>query len=212
MTINSEPPKILVWDASVRVFHWLMVLSFSGAYVTAESEYWRLLHVTLGYTMGGLVAFRIVWGFIGTRYARFSNFVLSFSAVKQYFRTLISGKPVHHVGHNPAGAVAIVLLLLSSVVIVATGWGVYNDAGGKIVEDLHEFSAKFMLLIVIIHLFGVVVSSWLHRENLIQAMVTGKKVGEPSQGISQAWKFLALAIAMAALGFWCFQWISMPSI
>jgi cytochrome b len=212
MSINSEKTKILVWDSPVRVFHWLMVLSFAGAYLTAESERWRLIHVTLGYTMGGLVAFRIVWGLIGTRYARFRNFVHGFSAVKQYVHTLMAGKPEHHVGHNPAGAVAIVLLLLSSVVIVATGWGVFNDTGGKVIEELHEISANFMLLIAIIHVFGVVISSRLHRENLIQAMVTGKKVGESSQGISVAWKFLALAIVMAVLGFWYFQWLSVPSI
>ena len=67
--------KVLVWDAPVRVFHWLMVASFAGAYLTAESERWRLLHVTLGYTMAGLVAFRIVWGLVGTRHARFASFV-----------------------------------------------------------------------------------------------------------------------------------------
>jgi cytochrome b len=212
MAINSNKTKIFVWDAPVRVFHWLMVLSFAGAYLTAESERWRLIHVTLGYTMGGLVAFRIVWGLIGTRYARFSNFVSGIASVKRYVQSLMAGKPEHHVGHNPAGAVAIVLLLLSSIVIVATGWGVYNDKGGKVVEELHELSSNFMLLIVIIHIAGVVVSSWLHRENLIRAMVTGKKVAEANQSINTTWKFLALLVVMATLGFWYFQWLSVPSI
>ena len=67
--------RVLVWDAPVRVFHWLMVLSFAGAYLTAESERWRLLHVTLGYTMAGLVVFRMLWGLVGTRHARFASFV-----------------------------------------------------------------------------------------------------------------------------------------
>lgn len=212
MATNSNETKILVWDAPVRVFHWLMVFSFAGAYLTAESEHWRLIHVTLGYTMGGLVLFRIVWGLIGTRYARFGNFVHGFAAVKQYLHTLMAGQPEHYVGHNPAGAVAIVLLLLSSIVIVATGWGVYNDAGGKIVEELHELSSNFMLLIVLIHVAGVVVSSWLHRENLIRAMVTGEKIAVANQGINTTWKFLALLVAVAVLGFWYFQWLSVPSI
>jgi cytochrome b len=212
MASNSEKTQILVWDAPVRVFHWLMVLSFAGAYLTAESERWRLIHVTLGYTMGGLVAFRIVWGLIGTRYARFSNFVSGLASVKRYVQSLMNGKPEHHVGHNPAGAVAIILLLLSSVIIVATGWGVYNDKGGNIVEELHELSSNFMLLIVVVHIAGVVVSSWLHRENLIRAMVTGKKVAEANQGINTTWKFLALLVVMAALGFWYFQWLSASSI
>lgn len=212
MAVNSEKSKILVWDAPVRVFHWLMVFSFAGAYLTAESERWRLIHVTLGYTMGGLVAFRIVWGLIGTRYARFSNFVRGFATVKRYVVSLLDGKPEHHVGHNPAGAVAIVLLLLSSLVIVATGWAAYNEVGGNLVEKLHDVSANFMLFIVIIHVAGVVVSSWLHHENLIRSMVTGKKIAAPNQGINTTWKFLALIVAMVTFGFWYFQWLSVPSI
>jgi cytochrome b len=212
MAVNSEKSKILVWDAPVRVFHWLMVFSFAGAYLTAESERWRLIHVTLGYTMGGLVAFRIVWGLIGTRYARFSSFVRGFATVKRYVVSLLDGKPEHHVGHNPAGAVAIVLLLLSSLVIVATGWAAYNEVGGNLVEKLHDVSANFMLFIVIIHVAGVVVSSWLHHENLIRSMVTGKKIAAPNQGINTTWKFLALIVAMVTFGFWYFQWLSIPSI
>jgi cytochrome b len=85
--------KVLVWDAPVRVFHWLMVLSFAGAYLTAESERWRIVHVTLGYTMVGLVAFRVVWGLVGTRYARFSSFVRGPAAIARYLRGLIRVGP-----------------------------------------------------------------------------------------------------------------------
>ncbi|MEY4911322.1 MAG: hypothetical protein RL761_985 [Pseudomonadota bacterium] len=212
MRNNSEKTKILVWDAPVRVFHWLMVFSFAGAYLTAESERWRLIHVTLGYTMGGLVSFRIVWGLIGTRYARFSSFVRGFTAVRRYIHSLMKSKPEHHVGHNPAGAVVIVLLLLISIIVVATGWGVYNDAGGAVVEKLHEASANFMLLIVLVHIAGVVVSSWLHCENLIRSMVTGKKVAALNQGISIARTFLALIVVVVTFGFWYFQWLSVPRI
>ncbi len=120
--------KVLVWDAPVRVFHWLMVLSFAGAYLTAESERWRLVHVTLGYTMAGLVAFRIVWGLIGTRHARFSSFVRGPAAIAGYVRGLVRGRPEHHVGHNPAGALAIVALLGLTLVVTATGWATYNDS------------------------------------------------------------------------------------
>ena len=122
--------KILVWDAPVRVFHWLLVLCFAGAYITADSERWRLVHVSLGYTMGGLVAFRILWGLTGTRYARFSSFVRGPSAVMRYVKSMVNGKPEHHVGHNPAGAVAIVLLILLSAALVMTGWSIYNRVGG----------------------------------------------------------------------------------
>lgn len=204
--MNETKAKILVWDAPVRVFHWLLVLSFAGAYLTAESERWRLLHVSLGYTMGGLVAFRILWGLWGTRHARFSSFVRGPAAVVRYVRSLLAGQPEHHVGHNPAGAVAIVLLLLSSIAIVASGWAIYNDVGGKLLEELHEGAANLMLAMVAVHVAGVVVSSWLHRENLVRAMVTGKKEGAPEQGVRRAWRGLALLVLAAALGFGWLQW------
>lgn len=212
MSVNSEKSQTLVWDVPVRVFHWLMVISFAGAYLTAESERWRLIHVTLGYTMGGLVVFRVVWGFVGSRYARFANFVRGVAAVKHYVKSMLSGKPEHHVGHNPAGAVAIVLLLLSSVVIVASGFVIYNDMGGHLFEELHEIASNFMLLIVGIHIAGVAVASWLHRENLVRAMVTGKKMVSPNQGIHSAKWFVALFIILAVMVFWYFQWLSVPVV
>ncbi len=161
----------MVWDAPVRVFHWLTVLSFAGAYLTSESERWALVHISLGYTLAGLVAFRVVWGLLGTRYARFSSFVRGPAAVLRYVRALLRGEPEHHVGHNPAGAVAIVLLLLSSVAIVVSGWAVYNELGGHLLGELHEGAANFMLAVVAIHVAGVVVASRMHSENLVRAMV-----------------------------------------
>ena len=204
-------PRTLIWDTPVRVFHWLMVLSFAGAYLTAESERWRLLHVSLGYTLGGLVAFRILWGLMGTKHARFASFVRGPAAIVRYLRSLLSAEPQHHVGHNPAGALAIVLLLLSSVAIVISGWSVYNEVGGDWLEDLHEGAANFMLALVAVHVAGVVVSSWLHRENLVRAMVTGKKDCAPGEGIRWAWRPLGLLVLLAVLGFWWLQWQSAPS-
>lgn len=206
----TQKSKMLVWDAPVRVFHWLMVLSFAGAYLTAESEKWRLVHVSLGYTMGGLVAFRLVWGVMGTRYARFANFVAGPAAIVRYVRSMFSAHPEHHVGHNPVGALAIVLLLLLSVAIVASGYVIYNDLGGHLFEELHELAANAMLLVVGIHIAGVVVASWLHRENLVRAMVTGKKAFTPNQGIQSAWWLVALLIVLGVLMFWYSQWLSIP--
>jgi cytochrome b len=210
-TPASKTRKILVWDAPVRVFHWLLVLSFLGAYITAESERWRLLHVTLGYTLGGLVAFRILWGLMGTRYARFSSFIKGPSAVLAYLRSLKSPQPEHSVGHNPAGAVAIVLLLLSSVALVATGWAFYHEVGGEWLSEVHEVVGNLMLLLVGVHVAGVVVASLRHRENLVRAMVTGKKDGQPQQGIARAWWSLAGVMVLTVLGFWWLQWQSAPS-
>jgi cytochrome b len=209
--MTESKTKIRVWDVPVRAFHWLMVVSFAGAYITAESERWRLVHVSLGYTLGGLVAFRILWGLMGTRYARFSSFVRGPSAVMHYVKTLMAGRPEHHVGHNPAGAVAIVLMLLSSVVIVGTGWALYSDLGGKLFEELHEVAANAMLAVVSVHVVGVLIASWAHRENLVRAMVTGTKVGEPGEGIGTTWRSVGVIVLVAVLGFWWLQWSSAPA-
>jgi len=208
--MNDLKTKILVWDAPVRTFHWLMVLSFFGAYLTAESERWRLAHVTLGYTLGGLVAFRIIWGLIGTRYARFSNFIRGPAAVVRYVKSLLKGQPEHTIGHNPAGAVAIVLLMVLSVLIVATGWAIFNEIGGNLLSELHEVTGNLMLLVVGVHVAGVAVSSWLHRENLVRAMVTGKKEGAPVDGIRWTWWPVAIMMGVAVLGFWWLQIQSAP--
>lgn len=206
----KNPTKILVWDAPVRIFHWLMVLSFAGAYLTAESESWRLVHVTLGYTMAGLVAFRLVWGLTGTRYARFAAFVRGPKAVARSLHALLRGQPEHTTGHNPAGAIAIVAMLGLTAAIGATGWAAYNDISGEWVAELHELVANAMLLVVGIHVAGVVVASWLHKENLVRAMVTGRKLGSPEDGIRSAWRILAIVMLASVVGFWYLQWQSAP--
>lgn len=204
----STPPfrKVLIWDAPVRVFHWLMVLCFAGAYLTAESERWRLAHVTLGYTMAGLVAFRVLWGLVGTRHARFSSFVRGPAAITRYLRGLVGGRPVHHAGHNPAGALAIIALLGMTWVVTATGWTTYNEVGAHWFEELHEGAANVMLGIVGLHVAGVLLASWLHRDNLIGAMVTGRRLGSPEDGVRSAWRSVALLMLVAVIGFWWMQW------
>jgi cytochrome b len=208
---EAEPRRILVWDAPVRVFHWLMVASFAGAYLTAESERWRMVHVTLGYTMAGLVAFRLLWGLVGTRHARFASFVRGPSAIVRYLRSLLRGQPEHHTGHNPAGALAIVALLLLAVGVSATGWAVYSEAGGKWPEAAHEVLANLMLAVVIVHVASVALSSWLHRDNLVAAMVSGRKTGPARDGIRRTRRGVAAVIVVAVLSFWWMQWRSTPA-
>jgi cytochrome b len=202
---SANPAPVMVWDAPVRVFHWLMVVCFAGAYLTAESETWRLTHVTLGYSMAGLVAFRIVWGLVGTRYARFSSFVRGPRDVATYLRSLLTRQPEHHTGHNPAGALAIVGMLGLTALIVATGWATYNEVAGEWVAELHEVIANGMLMLVGLHVAAVVVSSWLHKENLARAMLTGRKAGSPGQGIRSAGYLVAVLLLSAVLGFWYLQ-------
>lgn len=197
-----ESSRILVWDLPVRLFHWMLALSFAGAWLTAESERWRDLHIALGYTAGVLVVLRIVWGVVGTRHARFASFVHGPRRVIGYLRSLVAGRPEHAVGHNPAGGWAIVALLGLTLAIVATGLVIEADAGPKALEHLHEGLATAMLAVVGLHLVGVLVGSLAHRENLVGAMVTGRKLGAPREGIARPRRLAALALVAIVAGVW----------
>lgn len=201
----NAPARILVWDLPTRAFHWLFALSFAGAFVTAESERWRDVHVALGYTFGGLLVFRLVWGLIGTRYARFGSFAYGPKAVVDYLRSLVTRAPAHFVGHNPAGSVAIWLLLGLGALTVAAGWATFNDLGGKGLEEAHEALGNAMLAIVGIHVAGVIASSVLHKENLARAMVTGWKSGAPGEGIRSARAAIAVLLVAAVAAWWTYE-------
>jgi cytochrome b len=194
--------RILVWDLPTRWFHWLLALSFAGAWLTGDSERYRDIHVMLGYTLLGLIAFRLVWGFVGTRYARFADFAYSPGSVVHYVKSLVARKPEHYLGHNPAGAVAIFLLLALGIASGVSGWLTYNEIGGEWLEEAHELFANVMLAVVGVHIVGVIVSSWLHRENLARAMVTGYKQGEPGTAIRKKRWLPALLLLAAVAGFW----------
>jgi len=213
-TLADAPPRrdILVWDAPVRVFHALMVLSFAGAWLSAESERWRLAHVTLGYTMAALVAFRVIWGLVGTRHARFSSFVRGPAAVGAHLRSMLRGRPDHHTGHNPAGTLAILALLGSATAVTATGWAGFNEFGGEWLKEVHEALASLMLAVVGVHVAGVVLGSWLERQNLVMGMLTGRKHGPPEDAIGNAWRSVAVLMVAAVLGFWVMQWQVPPPV
>lgn len=208
---RAEPRAVLVWDAPLRVFHWLLALCFAGAWLTADSESWRLLHVTLGYTMAGLVAFRVLWGFVGPRHARFADFVHGPAAALRYLRSLRQGRPEHHAGHNPAGGLAVLALLLLAALVSATGFANYQEWGGDATEDLHEALAVAMLALVGVHVAAVVLSSVMQRENLVLAMLTGRKKARPSESIRRPWRGVAALVLAAVAGFWWTQWQDAPA-
>jgi cytochrome b len=197
-----EKARTLVWDVPTRAFHWLLALSFTGAFLTAESERYRDVHVTLGYTMLGLIAFRLAWGLIGTRYARFWSFAFGWRSVLTYVKSLFSRAPHHYVGHNPAGSWAIYALLALSLAAGASGYATYNDIGGHWMEELHEAVANALLAVVIVHIGGVVVGSLLHRENLVRAMLTGYKAAAPGAGIRYRHRLIGMALVGAVVAFW----------
>ena len=196
--------KILVWDWPVRLGHWLMVGGFIVAWLTGDSETFRLVHVIAGATVFAVAAFRLPWGFIGSRYARFVDFVRGPAAVKDYTASLLKLEPAHHVGHNPAGGWAIVLLLGLGILTGVSGWAIYNDIGGHLLEELHEGLATAMLTVVFIHVAGVLSGSLLHGENLVRAMVNGRKQGSPDAAIRSARPFAGalLLVWVAVAGWW----------
>jgi cytochrome b len=195
--------KILVWDWPVRLGHWLMVGGFCLAWLTAESETFRLVHVISGAIVLGVATFRLPWGFIGSRYARFAEFVRGPTAVKDYLSSILKLEPAHHVGHNPAGSWAIVILLGLGILTSLAGWAMYNDIGGHLLEELHEGLATAMLVVVLVHLAGVFSGSLLHGENLVRAMLTGFKTGLPEEAIASARPIAAvLLLAWVAAAGW----------
>lgn len=173
--MHTENQSVRVWDLPTRLFHWSLAASFAVAFITSESEKLRDIHVLAGYSLAGLIAFRILWGFVGGSHSRFADFLPTPAKVIEYLKSLLAGRPQHYVGHNPAGAVAIFLLLAFGLTAAASGWMTYEEIGGHFMEEVHEAAANGMMAVVAIHIAGVIVSSWLHDENLVKAMITGWK-------------------------------------
>lgn len=180
--------EIKVWDIFVRVFHWSLVATFTIAYLTEEKL--LSLHVFAGYAVAGLIALRLLWGFVGTRYARFSDFVYRPAEVKAFLKDTVQLRAKRYIGHNPAGGAMILLMLASLVLTSITGAALYGieESAGPLamlgqshalpegpMEGLHEFFANLTLLMVAIHVVGVLVESLIHHENLLKSMLTGVK-------------------------------------
>lgn len=169
------PAKVKVWDPVVRLFHWALVLSFATAWLSADLS--KPLHHWAGYVAGTLIAIRLVWGIVGGRYARFAQFVKSPGTILNYMPDIAAGRERRFLGHNPAGGAMIVALLLAVAGLVLTGWLSTTDAffGVAWVEQTHEVLTKLALGLVTLHLAGVALASFRHRENLPAAMLTGRK-------------------------------------
>jgi len=192
--------KILVWDLPVRLGHWLMAGGFALAWATGESESWRLVHVFAGSTVMAVAAYRLLWGVVGSRYARFAEFVRGPRQAVAYLKSLLKAQPPHYAGHNPAAGLAIVGLLALALAGGASGWLTYQEIGGEWFEEAHEFLTGLMLAVVGVHLIGVLVGSLAHRENLVWAMVTGRKLGEPQEAIRSPRLAAAMLLLLWAAG------------
>jgi len=192
---------ILVWDMPVRVFHWLLAICFTGAWLSSESERWALIHYAFGYTACLLVLIRLVWGLIGTRYARFSQFLKSPRAVIVHFMAILRGHPHHDIGHNPAGGLVMFALMLFILLIGFTGYLSVKEFLGNFVSEAHEAVASLALGLVIVHIMAAIAMSLIERQNLVRSMVNGKKQGMPEQGIRYPQYLIGSFIFLGALYF-----------
>lgn len=165
--------SIKVWDPLVRVFHWSLVAAFATAWLTADE--WQSVHEVAGYGVMGLIAFRLVWGLVGSRYARFRQFVRPPAATLGYLNEVCHRREKRYLGHNPAGAAMVLALLAGLSLLTLSGWLSVTDAGGDWLEDVHEFIANALLGLVGLHIAGVIFTGLRHRENLIKSMFTGTK-------------------------------------
>ena len=201
----------LIWDLPTRLFHWSLALGFAACYLTGEDDRWALLHITSGYMITGLLGFRCLWGFLGSRHARFSDFVKSPRHVGLYLRDFFRGKPAHFAGHNPAGGWAIMALILIGIGVCLSGILLLEEVPWPPLEWLHDAAAQAMLGLVGLHLLGVLLGSLLHRENLVKAMITGRKVGFSREAIQHGHFGLALSLLVALVVFWLWsyrdQWL-----
>jgi len=195
--------KVLVWDAPVRLGHWLMAGGFALAWLTGESEAWRLVHVFAGGAVTAAALFRLLWGIIGSRHARFASFVRGPGQVFGYLKSLPRRAPPHYTGHNPAGAWAVVALLALALLSGASGWMAYQDIGADWLAKAHEICTGAMLAVAAAHVLGVIASSLAHRENLVRAMFSGRKLGQPDEAIAKPrWLAAAVLLIWAAAGAW----------
>jgi cytochrome b len=172
---NSTASLVRVWDPFVRIFHWSLVSLFILAFATGDETEW--LHLAAGYAIAVLILLRIIWGFVGPQHARFSDFVRTPREVTGYVRSAIRLRAPRYLGHNPAGGAMIIALLAMLIGISATGFMMTTDAfwGAQWVEDLHEWLVYVMLGLIALHVAGVVFTSIEHGENLVKAMITGRK-------------------------------------
>ncbi|EKE75577.1 cytochrome b/b6 domain-containing protein [Oceanibaculum indicum] len=168
-------PGVKVWDRFVRLFHWTLAGSIAVAWLSAEE--WDALHEWTGYLIGGLLLLRLVWGLIGSRYARFSQFLRPPAAILAYGRAILTGRERRYLGHNPAGAAMILALIAVIAGTALTGWMGTLDRfwGVEWVEEVHESLATLILILVPLHLAGIVLASLRHHENLVRAMISGRK-------------------------------------
>ena len=167
--------SVTVWDPVIRIFHWTVVAGCLANLFILEDG--GRAHEVIGYAVAAVLVVRIVWGFVGTRHARFKDFVPSLSRLREYLTLMAQGREPRQIGHNPAAAVMMLVLMALLAAVSITGWMATLDAfwGVEWVEELHEWVAEAILWLALIHAAAALYESYRHGENLVWAMVTGRK-------------------------------------
>lgn len=173
---HADPPApmVKVWDPLLRLFHWSLAACILGAFLVEEGD---TAHQVLGYTALGLIAFRVLWGLVGPAQARFASWVRGPRAVGRYLRERLAGRSRRQLGHNPAAAVMILLLMAGVTAVGLTGWMQTTAAFGEAewLEELHEVLANGLLFLILAHVLAAISESLHYRENLVAAMIHGRK-------------------------------------
>jgi cytochrome b len=195
----------LIWDLPTRVFHWLLTAGFiaaaSLALLNDGKDALFPYHAIIGLALALMVALRIIWGLIGTRYARFASFAFAPRAVTTYLKEAFTGGGTRHLGHNPGSAYAIFAMLVLVAGITITG--IMLGRGNGSIKDVHEVLAYAMMAAVGVHVLGVIFHTVRHRENIILSMFSGKKECDPTQAIASA-RPLTAVVFLALLTAWTF--------
>jgi cytochrome b len=173
--MSAGESSVTVWDPVVRIFHWTVVAGCLANLFIVEDG--GRAHEVIGYAVAVVLVVRIVWGFVGTRNARFKDFVPNLSRLKEYLILMVRGREPRQIGHNPAAAVMMLVLMALLAAVSITGWMTTLDAfwGVEWVEELHEGVAEAILWLALIHAGAALYESRRHGENLVWAMVTGRK-------------------------------------
>lgn len=215
VTARPAAPGRRVTDAPTRMFHWLFALSFALGWLTAESEHWRALHVTLGYTMAGLLGFRLVYGLAGPRHARLSLLWRRVAGAPAWLRDTLLDGPGRRInwsqGQNLLLAGALAAMLLLVVPLTLSGYVIYSDLGGEWLEDLHEFFANAFLALVLGHLALLAVLSLVRRRNQALPMLTGRVASTGPDLVRNDRRWLAALLLLAVLAFGAWQWQRSPN-
>lgn len=217
----ARPTRRRVVDAPTRVFHWLFALSFLGAYLTADGERFRLLHITLGYTMAGLLAFRVLYGLLGPRQAALSMLWRKLGGLWPWAQSLKAAAQADaspavnwRQGQNLFMALAIVALLVLVLPLTLSGYATYHEwgdfLGGDWIADVHEFFGNTVLAVVLAHIAAIVGLSVLRRKNLAAQMVSGRADGPGPDLAKRNHGWLAAVLLVAVLAYWSWEWQQSP--